>query len=107
MSRRDFWARHVKQWRKSGLIARDYAASVGINPLTLRYMKCVLKKQASERALVLAPRPASMPMVEVVSTGQTDGRFELQFLDGMRLRVPPSFEADALRRLLGVLGGAA
>jgi hypothetical protein len=78
-----------------------------INPLTLKYMKCVLKKQAGERALVVAPKAPSMPLVEVFGTGQTDRRFELELVDGRRLHVPPSFETDALRRLLGVLGSTA
>lgn len=107
MHNREFWAKHVEGWRQSGLIARDYAASVGINPLTLKYMKCVLKKQAGRQAVAVAPRERAMPLVEVLSAGQMDRRFELELADGKRLRIPSSFEADALRRLLGILEGAA
>ncbi len=107
MHNREFWAKHVEGWRQSGQIAREYAASVGINPLTLKYMKCVLKKQTRRQAVAVAPKERSMPLVEVLRAGQMDRRFELELAGGKRIRIPSSFEADALRRLLGVLEGVA
>jgi hypothetical protein len=37
----------------------------------------------------------------------TDGRFMLEVGEGRRVHVPASFDAEALRRLLGVLEGRA
>lgn len=102
--RREFWGKHVARWQASGLIARDYATKAGINPLTLKYMKYVLKKEARSRSQIEAPKLAAMPLVEVLSSGALDRGFELELVDGRRLRIPSAFEASALRRLLGVLG---
>lgn len=102
-SRQEYWAKHIEGWRRSGLTARDYAASAGINAGTLKFRKYLLGKQSRERAMVAAPKPPSLPLVEVLSSGRADARFELEFVDGKRLWVPTSFEVEALRRLLGVL----
>jgi len=42
-------------------------------------------------------------MVEL-SGGGVDDRFELELGSGRRLRIPPRFDAEALARLLAVLG---
>jgi hypothetical protein len=42
-------------------------------------------------------------LIEVRGPDRTDERFELELVDGRRLRVPLSFDTDALRRLLAAL----
>jgi transposase-like protein len=104
-------ARHVERWRESGLVAREYAARAGVNVHTLRSWKYALAdekrpsavttpKTTAVRSRVIAPK---LPLIEVRGSGRTDEHFELEFADGRRLRVPPSFDADALRRLLAAL----
>ena len=119
---REEWAKRVERWRDSGLSCAEFAAEVGINPRTLTYWKWLLGKEArgekrawpsrkgrrsrSRPAAVegATPSPASVVagLVEVHATPR-DARFELELGAGRRLRVPASFDATELRRLLDVL----
>ena len=114
---REEWAKRVERWRDSGLKCAEFAAEVGINPRTLTYWKWVLGKEArgEKRAWPRrkgrksrAQQPASSPtpvisgLVEVRAVPR-DVHFELDLGAGRRLRVPASFDAGELRRLLAVL----
>jgi hypothetical protein len=114
---REEWAKRVERWRDSGLKCAEFAAEVGINPRTLTYWKWVLGKEArgEKRAWPRrkvrksrAQSPASSPttaisgLVEVRAIPR-DVHFELDLGAGRRLRVPASFDAGELRRLLAVL----
>jgi hypothetical protein len=117
---REEWAKRVERWRDSGLKCAEFAAEVGINPRTLTYWKWVLGKEArgEKRAWPsrkggkrrAQPAPASGASSSAVVSGfvevqavPRDGRFELDLGAGWRLRVPASFDATELRRLLEVL----
>ncbi len=54
-SREEFWAEHIAGWRESGLTARDYAATAGINPAQLRDRG--LRTHAAAEVLIPAIRP--------------------------------------------------
>lgn len=117
---REEWAKRVERWRDSGLTSAEFAAEIGINPHTLTYWKWVLgkgtreeKRASPRRSQRRAQRvftssrtstPATTPpeFVEVRAALQ-DARFELELGSGRRLRVPSSFDAAELRRLLEVL----
>jgi len=103
-TRRAEWAERVERWRRSGLTANRFAASIGVNPGTLSHWAWRLGREQQSRgglgALLAAARPE---FVEVVSASISDSRFELQLGNGRRLQIPASFEAAALERLLGVL----
>jgi hypothetical protein len=46
----------------------------------------------------------TLPLVEVMSApAGADLRFEIELAGGRRLRVPATFDGDALRRLLAIL----
>lgn len=118
---REEWAKRVERWRDSGLSCAEFAAELGINPRTLTYWKWMLNKEArgekrvwrarETRALrvrraAASERPQPAPVVAglvEVQAALRDGRFELELGAGRRLRVPASFDATDLRRLLDVL----
>jgi len=89
------WSKQIALWRKSGLTAREYAAKAGLNPGTLKFWKYALGKEARS-----CPE---FPLVEVHSAAGRDDRLEIALVSGHRVRVPGTFESDALRRLLAVL----
>lgn len=105
-TRRAEWAERVGRWRRSGLTAKEFARSVGINPGTLMYWACRLGRERRVRGGA-SPRSApALGFVELVAGSGSDSRFELELGNGRRLRIPATFEATALERLLTVLEAA-
>ena len=106
-SRREGWAERVVGWRRSGLTAKQFAASIGVNAGTLTYWAWHLGSRGRQRQLQRKPRrvtstpPATL--IEVVSSGTRDDRFELRLHSGHHVHIPAGFEAAALKRLLDVL----
>jgi hypothetical protein len=85
-----------------------FAAAEGMNWRTLQHWKYVLGKEGGGGAGARGDDDGSreLSFVELrPATVTTDGRFEVEVGDGRRVRVPPSFDVEALRRLLGVLEG--
>jgi hypothetical protein len=93
------WSKQIALWRKSGLTARKFAAKAGLNAGTLTYWKYALGKEAR----LVSDRKTKFPLIEMRGSVGRDDRFELELAGGRRLRVPATFEAEALRRLLAVL----
>jgi hypothetical protein len=100
MTARERWRELVEQWRVSGQPAREFAAHRGINAATLAHWKWRLGRETSSGAL------AALPMIEVQARASHDERFEIELGASRRLRIPASFDADALRRLIAVLEDA-
>ena len=106
------WLPIVQQWLASGLTADQFAAQQGCKAATLRYWKSILSRSgqtplpqppASEHPLPLELQ-SSLPLIELrTSPPVPDHCFELELPSGGRLRIPFSFDASSLRRLLGVL----
>lgn len=110
---RDEWKKLVERWRESGLTAEQYAAELGINAGTLKFWKYKLgRPQTATEVRQPGPKKSkregrALPLVEVKPTVlAATAEFELELGGGKRLRIPASFEAEALRRLLAVLTGA-
>lgn len=119
---REEWAKRVERWRDSGLSCAEFAAELGVNPRTLTYWKWMFNKEArgeprvwptrktrglrASRELRASEPPRALAavtgLVEVQAVPR-DGRFELELGAGRRLRVPATFDAADLRRLLDVL----
>jgi transposase len=107
------WSRLVRRWRRSGQTAREFAAGAGINPGTLVYWASRLKREGSGTEQQGVDRHDSKGegkrgrFVELIAGPIEERRFEIELVDGRRLRVPPDFDAAALGRLLTVLGSTA
>ena len=108
---RDEWKKRIERWRESGLTAEQYATELGINAGTLKFWKYKLGRPEAVADWHQPKRPkqakaasVTLPLVEVrPAVGATESGFELELSGGRRLRIPASFEADALGRLLTVL----
>lgn len=99
---RSEWRRRVRRWQAGGLTAREFADRLGVRVNTLRYWKYVFDRERR--------RPAPASLVEVTAgplLSVEDRRVELELPTGHRLRVPSGFDAEALRRLLAMLGETA
>jgi transposase len=102
------WSQVVSRWRRSGLTAGEFAAKAGVNANTLSYWAWQLKRgregsQDKGKGPVKRRRDeGGFPVVEVVADLRA-ARFELELVSGLRLRVPPDFDAGELARLLAVV----
>jgi hypothetical protein len=101
MVARDQWREHIDQWMTSGLTAAQYGERAGVNPRTLTYWKWRLGREL--RGEGSPPKAAVAALVEF--RAPEDTCMELVLSDGRRVRVPTSFDATALRRLIDVLEG--
>jgi transposase len=105
-TRRREWAIRVRQWRRSGLTAREFADSLGINRNTLTYWAWRLEREprtVAHEGRRGARRENAAAFVEVMTQGIADGCFELDLGGDRRLRIPPRFEPESLERLLALL----
>lgn len=123
---RETWAKRVERWRDSGLTATEFAAEVGVNPRTLSYWKWRLgskrgrslgsttakrgskktssRRTRSKKTAALAVRPLSFVEVTKATSALSSEPFEVELVSGERVRIPSSFDATSLSRLLDVLG---
>jgi transposase len=112
-SRRAEWADRVDRWRRSGLTARRFAASIGVNPATLTHWAWRLKRERhaphrpAVRRRVAVGGVDAASFIELVPGRSEERRFEIELVDGRRVRVPADFDTPALSRLLALLGGTA
>lgn len=108
-SRRGEWTQRVRKWRRSGLKAREFAASIGVKPSTLTYWAWRLGREAREhrarrpRRAARAAKPAKFVEVIAEAGALDERRFELTLGNGRRLGIPAGFDPAALERLLGVV----
>ena len=118
---REEWAKRVERWQESGLTSKEFAAELGISANTLTYWKWRLRKERSERGSVVrsarptkprtkrvrprkpVPEPSSGSPLVVMQASPSDSRIEVDLGNGRRLRVPSSFDGEALRRLVMAL----
>lgn len=112
MESRETWAKRVERWKDSGLTAKEYAAEVGISAQSLSWWKWRLSSPAAATPSVTASRrrttrraspDAGSPMTFVELPAAAPEPFEVVLPSSLRVRVPPGFDAPALRRLLDVL----
>ena len=104
-TRRAEWAERVGQWRRSGLTAKAFARVAGVNAGSLTHWAWRLGRDARRAgaAAQSAGVPSASAFVEIAAVGGADACFELELGSGRRLRIPASFDAAALGRLLTVL----
>lgn len=94
---REFWTRHVKAWRASGLTQAQYCRRHGLLKGTLGYWGWTLKKA----------KPTGSALVEIghaqVQAGKQRLPIELMVERRYLLRLWPGMEPDHLRDVLSVL----
>ena len=108
---RERWTPLVRRWQRSGQTACEFAQAAGVNPSTLTYWAWRLKRESEGSKGHGVTRQGSKAevdrgsFVELVASPVEEQRFEIELVDGRRLRIPTEFDAAALGRLLAVLGG--
>lgn len=109
---RETWKKRVERWAHSGRTAKEFAAEIGVNAHTLTYWKWRLSSEATRHPRVAATAvPSFVEVVAPLLAAEAPPRsavsqpLELLLPRGLVIRVPPSFDADALRRVVDVLGG--
>lgn len=123
------WRERLEAWRRSGLTQAEFCQAEGIPASSLSRWKGRLQRGQASRpeARRLRGRPAgagvssqqeevvrwaevrlageAVPAVAARPSVSSGGELELVLPGGWSIRLGPGFEAAALRRLLGVLGG--
>lgn len=103
------WAKRVAEWTESGLSGAEFAGKAGLKEATLRHWKWQLgrgrrKRRARQRPTAAAAALSFIEVKPALTSQLVAGElFEVILRDGRRVRVPPSFDEAALRRLLVVL----
>jgi transposase-like protein len=103
---REEWQRRVQRWRDSGLSTKEFAAEVGINPGTLTHWKYIFGKTDRARRVAKAGETPDRPplsFLEIQTLAPAPGAFEIVLAGGRCLRVPATFEAESLKRLIAVI----
>jgi len=105
---REVWRERVARWGASGLTAREFAGRHGFRPGTLSWWKWQLGRRPRPADGGAGPRRRAQveslapSMIELRASPVVDDRFEIQVGD-RRVRVPPTFDSEALRQLLAAL----
>ncbi|HYI04637.1 MAG TPA: hypothetical protein VD858_07090 [Reyranella sp.] len=107
-----FWRGHVEAWQASGQSRGDYCAAQGLSRKTFGWWAWRLDR--TRRSVEMESRDGRFLAVEVAGTSvvtelptidrAADERIEIALPDGVAVRVGTSFDAEALRRVLEVLG---
>jgi transposase-like protein len=110
----EVWSERVERWIASGKTASAYAAELGVQAQTLRNWRWKLsrmgssgsrRRKAHDRSAGQATDRACVEFLEVRAPIQESSAesYEVLLPGGGRIRVPASFEATALRRLIDVV----
>jgi hypothetical protein len=92
------WRRLITAQEKSGLTAREFAATQGMAAATLYWWRSKLRRDGTK----LVPVQVVEQRREV-EAGSSFNSFELQVDGTMTLRVPAGFDEAELRRLIRAL----
>jgi len=90
------WRRWIGQWQQSGLSVRVFCARYDLaEPSFYAWRRQIRQRDAAAGTFV--------PVQVVPDDQQLPSPFEVVLAGGRTLRVPPGFDATALRQLLAVL----
>jgi hypothetical protein len=109
------WAERVEQWRVSGLSQSEFCRGQGLAPSTFNRKAAALVGKSVRSGAASEPSEEPPHWLEVRMSGSRAGRvgeppgslgegFEVLLDGGWRVRLGPQFDAEGLRRLIGVLG---
>ena len=101
--KRSGWPELVARWEASGESAAEFGRRIGTGAGTLYRWRRKVRATAGRD-----PAPAVAKLVEMrpAVVAFADDRFEVRLAGERSVRVPPSFDAEALGRLLRVLEAA-
>lgn len=109
---REFWAKLVDEFEGGGGEERHaaFADRHGVACDTFRRWLYLLRAEGRGRrwrtsrggARRRPSPPMALSLIEVAGGPAADGRFEIELPRGRRLRIPASFDGEALRRLLAI-----
>lgn len=101
---REFWSKQVADWKRSGLKARQFAAS---RDLPLQQLYWWQWRLSGSKAIVKAPpSPVSLARIEVLPDAldsTSDLGWELRSRDGDVLRVRGTLSAVSLSKVLSAM----
>ena len=108
------WAERVEQWRSSGLSQSEFCRREGLAPSTFNRKAAALVGEPVRAGVAAEPSEEPPHWLEVRMSSQRPGGvgessgslgegFEVALDGGWRVRLGPQFDADGLRRLIGVL----
>jgi hypothetical protein len=112
---REYWTRLIGEFEAGGGREehRRFADRHGVRCESFRRWLYRLRSEAQGRRRPRRPggAPVVTPTWQLVEIqgrrlGLGEGGFEVELVGDVRLHVPPSFDQDALRRLLAILGEA-
>lgn len=97
------WRAMVREQEESGRSVKEFAQARGFSPATLYWWRSALNRRPRSRAR--APSLAEVVLLPAGGCARSEEAqvFELALPGGRCLRVPSGFDAESLRRLLGVL----
>ena len=106
---REEWMRElVAEYERGDETQREFCERYGMSVSSLQWGKRELKRRV-RRPEAVSVEPSSFLAVDVVGEAGRDASdvdcYELALESGAILRIPPSFDAVSLERLLGVLRG--
>jgi len=111
--RETYWRRLAERWKASGLPKSTFCEREGVSDASLHWWLRELDRRdgRGKRVRVKKPSPSIpaarfVPLKVVPSTRPVATILEL-VVAGQVVRVPPNFDAEALRRLVACLEGRA
>ena len=93
------WREHVARWKSSGLSLKEYAATAGLNGITMRTWARKFESEASS----MSNGRAGFVEVRAPGVSPVNERLELVLRNGVVVRVPTAFDAGALRQLIALV----
>ena len=106
---RSYWVEHIEAWRTSGMSRTEYCQAHGLSRKTFGWWTWRLDQERREPSATEAPRFLPVELSEAAMAGPEaadpiDQRIEIALPDGVAVRVGRRVDAEALHRVLMVLG---
>lgn len=97
--KREYWEKHIKGWRESGLKKEEYCNRYHLKHSTFCYWQWVLNKRNAQ------PKRDFIPIRAVQSSPViSNAPIEIKLRNGTVVHLPLSMDVNTLGRLLQVLG---
>jgi hypothetical protein len=101
---RSYWVEHIEAWRASGVSRAEYCQTHELSRKTFGWWIWRLDQERREPLAPEAPRFLRVELSETAVADPVDQRIEIALPGGVAVRVGRGFDAEALHRVLTVLG---